>query len=653
MLFMQGITQKVKHMEKLKMHSPDMTQQNIEKIQALFPNCVTESRGANGELKLAIDFDQLKQELSNSIVEGPQERYQLNWPGKREALLTANAPIAKTLRPCREESVNFDTTENLFIEGDNLDALKMLQETYLGKVKMIYIDPPYNTGNDFIYEDDFAENSDGFLKRSNQKDEEGKRLIANTESNGRFHSDWLSMIFSRLKLARNILSSDGIIFISIDENELDNLLKIGKEIFGEENHITTFCWEKKKKPSFLNKNVGSKFEYIVTFSKNRDYTGAFSIELTTEGKKYPLNNAGNSLGNLVFPAGSVRFNLPDQIIEPQDMSEGKIKTKLITRLEVIGGKNVNEFILEGEWRYSQNRLNEILENREEIIISKIPFRPNHVKAGGETKKMHNLLSVAHYKVSTNEDADAESSELMGNKYFDYTKPSNLIKLLIQAITYDDQECLVLDFFAGSSTTAHAVMQLNAEDGGNRKFVMVQLPEECDKKSEAFKAGYKTIAEISKERIRRAGAKILAGECHTDWNKDVGFRVLKVDTSNMADVYYSPDQVSQGSLDLLVDNIKSDRTDEDLLFQVLLDWGVDLTLPIRKETIQGKTVFFVDDDALVACFDLRINEALIKELATKEPLRVVFRDDGFESDAVKINAEQIFKQVSPHTEVKAI
>ncbi|EOM4122408.1 DNA methyltransferase, partial [Escherichia coli O140:H48] len=292
-------------------------------------------------------------------------------------------------------------------------------------------------------------------------------------------------------------------------------------------------------------------------------------------------------------------------------------------------------------------------NREEIIISKVPFRPNHVKAGGEIKKMHNLLSVAHYKVSTNEDADAESSELMGNKYFDYTKPSNLIKLLIQAITYDDQECLVLDFFAGSSTTAHAVMQLNAEDGGNRKFIMVQLPEECDKKSEAFKAGYKTIAEISKERIRRAGAKILEGECHKDWNKDVGFRVLKVDTSNMADVYYSPEQVSQGSLDLLVDNIKSDRTDEDLLFQVLLDWGVDLTLPIRKETIQGKSVFFVDDDALVACFDLRINEALIKELAIKEPLRVVFRDDGFESDAVKINAEQIFKQVSPYTEVKAI
>lgn len=630
---MQGITQKVKHMDKLKMHSPDMTQQNIAKIQALFPNCLTESKGADGELKLAIDFDQLKQELSNSIVEGPQERYQLNWPGKREALLTANAPIAKTLRPCREESVNFDTTENLFIEGDNLDALKLLQETYLGKVKMIYIDPPYNTGNDFIYEDDFATTSEEFLKKSNQKDFEGNRLVSNTESNGRFHSDWLSLIYPRLRLARNLLTDDGAIFINIDDSELGNLRKICDEIFGEDNFVANVAWNHTQQSKNDERYFARVYNSLLIYRKS-DHLEKCRLPRTDQDNKNYSNPDNDPKG--MWRAGDVR--------------SPSYRSTLCYSINTPTGKTISP--PDNGWRWAEETLMQKLKTGE------IKFSPDETKiirkiylVNQDGRTPENLWDGEI--AGTSRQANAELKELfVGCVPFDTPKPTRLIRRICQ-LFYNQADYISMDFFAGSATTAHAVMQLNSEDGGNRKFIMVQLPEECDKKSEAYKAGYKTIAEISKERIRRAGAKILEGECHKDWNKDVGFRVLKVDTSNMADVYYSPDQVSQGSLDLLVDNIKSDRTDEDLLFQVLLDWGVDLTLPIKKETIQGKPVFFVDDDALVACFDLRINEALIKELAIKEPLRVVFRDDGFESDAVKINAEQIFKQVSPHTEVKAI
>lgn len=623
-------------MDKLKMHSPDMTQQNIEKIQALFPNCVTESKGADGELKLAIDFDQLKQELSSSIVEGPQERYQLNWPGKREALLTANAPIAKTLRPCREESVNFDTTENLFIEGDNLDALKMLQETYLGKVKMIYIDPPYNTGNDFIYEDDFSENAEEFLIRSNQKDEEGNRLIANTEANGRFHSDWLSMMFPRLKLARNLLRDDGVIFISIDDGEVSSLRKICDEIFGVENFISNVIWEKKFAPQNDDKYITATHDHVIVYTKSYGNWLRNLLPRSEEALKKFKNPDNDPRG--VWTSGDLTSKTKAANHSyPIETPSGRIITPPNGRQWAPSLQTFEKLLAEGRIWFGETgdnvpRVKQFLKEIQDGVVPMSIWK--------------------HEEVGHNQSATQELKKLFDNvSFFDSPKPVKLLTKILYLSTQSDD--IVLDFFAGSSTTAHAVMQLNAEDGGDRKFIMIQLPEECDKKSAAFKAGYKTIAEISKERIRRAGAKILEGECHKDWNKDVGFRVLKVDTSNMADVYYSPDQVTQGSLDLLVDNIKTDRTDEDLLFQVLLDWGVDLTLPIRKETIQGKSVFFVDDDALVACFDLRINEALIKELAIKEPLRVVFRDDGFESDAVKINAEQIFKQVSPHTEVKAI
>ncbi|EOY9127590.1 site-specific DNA-methyltransferase [Proteus mirabilis] len=678
-------------MDKLKMHSPDMTQQNIEKIQALFPNCVTESNGANGELKLAIDFDQLKQELSNSIVEGPQERYQLNWPGKREALLTANAPIAKTLRPSREESVNFDTTENLFIEGDNLDALKMLQETYLGKVKMIYIDPPYNTGNDFIYNDDFSERNDLFLKRSNQVDSDGNRLVANRDTNGRFHSDWLTMMYSRLKLARNLLSDDGVIFIHIDDNEVDSLGKICSEIFGEQNFINIITVKTKiggVSGSSEGKSLKDATEFIWVYSKNKESTFLNPVYIKTKlsDRIKSYEEEGKS-----WKYTSIITNLENKVLIKED------KTK---KIKFYGYENLQTMSLSAFARSKGITIDEVYNQFADRIFrttnAQSSVRQTVIReTSGHDFPMYSCvytpikgrnegteIEVFYKAGSTSEQRNmvmflADVVEKVDNTYYymdrittlwddiEYNnltkegdtefsngkKPVKLLQRLISLST--DKSSIVLDFFAGSGSTAHSVMAINAEDGGNRKFIMVQLPEECDTKSAAFKAGYKTIAEISKERIRRAGAKILAGECHKDWNKDVGFRVLKVDTSNMADVYYSPDQVTQGSLDLLVDNIKSDRTDEDLLFQVLLDWGVDLTLPIRKETIQGKTVFFVDDDALVACFDLRINEVLIKELAIKEPLRVVFRDDGFESDAVKINAEQIFKQVSPHTEVKAI
>lgn len=646
-------------MDKLKMHSPDMTQQNIEKIQALFPNCVTESKGADGELKLAIDFDKLKQELSNSIVEGPQERYQLNWPGKREALLTANAPIAKTLRPCREESVYFDTTENLFIEGDNLDALKMLQETYLGKVKMVYIDPPYNTGNDFIYEDDFAENSEDFLKRSNQKDEEGNRLIANTESNGRFHSDWLSMMYPRLKLARNLLLDEGVVFISIDDNEASNLKKICDEIFGEQCFVADICVVNNLKGRNDKKYIATANERLLMYVKSQDYNenGLDLPQSSIDDYKEEDHIGKYRLIELRKRGGpdtrAERPNMFYPFYVNETTGEVSLEKSSEHYREVFPKKSDG---VDGRWRWGKEtaslRLDSLYSKRVGGADKFNIYEKDYMENDGEIRRIKPKSVWAGSNYST-DNATKQYRALMGDLDFNNPKPLNFLIDLVTYSTPPNNESIILDFFSGSGTTAHAVLQRNSIDGGNRKFISVQLPEPCPEDSKAHKAGAKTISEVTKERIRRAGAKTLEGECHKDWNKDVGFRVLKVDTSNMADVYYSPDQVSQGSLDLLVDNIKSDRTDEDLLFQVLLDWGVDLTLPIRKETIQGKSVFFVDDDALVACFDLRINEALIKELATKEPLRVVFRDDGFESDAVKINAEQIFKQVSPHTEVKAI
>jgi len=642
-------------MEKLKMHSPNLTEDNIARIRELFPGCVTEAQGEDGSVKLMVDFDQLRQELSGSIVEGPQERYHLNWPGKREALLAANAPIAKTLRPCREESVNFDTTKNLFIEGDNLDALKLLQETYLGKVKMIYIDPPYNTGNDFIYKDNFTESTSEYLLRSNQVDEGGNQLITNTTANGRFHSDWLSMIYPRIRLAKTLLHDNGLIFLSVDDNEAANLMKICDEVFGRENFVGTISWYKKRKGSFLSKKLVSVTETLLVYGKTTEVR-LFGGK-ADESESQPLIKRTNAISKLTFPKGKIITKLKDGSYYAGIYGSGSSAVELLNDIFVINGIIETEFTLRGPFIWSQSYLQTQIESGAKIIINTDSLQVRAFKASAPNT--HKGLSTFIDGVetgSTNEDGYEQLRELFDVEgIMSYPKPINYIKQLIEATTNWDKNSIILDFFAGSSTTAHAAMKLNAEDGGKRRFIMVQLPEPCAEKSQAFKNGYKTIAEISKERIRRAGQSILAKDCHEKWDQDTGFRVLKIDTSNMADVYYTPDAFDKNNPKLFVDNIKPDRTAEDLLFQVMLDWGVDLALPIEKETIQGKEVFFVDDNALVACFDAQggIDEGFVKVLAKYQPLRAVFRDAGFKNDAVKINVEQIFKLLSPSTEVKSI
>jgi|MDSY01.1.fsa_nt_gb adenine-specific DNA-methyltransferase len=621
-------------MDKLKMHSSDMSQDNIAKIEALFPHCVTEARDEEtGELRRVIDFDQLKQELSDHIVEGPQERYRLDWPGKREALALANAPIAKTLRPSVDDSVDFDRTQNCFVEGDNLEALKLLQETYLGTVKMIYIDPPYNTGNDFIYEDDFSERADQFFQRSNQKDEESNRLIANTEASGRFHSNWLSMIYPRLKLAKNLLRDNGVIFISIDDKEQENLKKICDEIFGSENHRGTLIWQHSIQPKGYSGKFSVHHNFVFCYAKSD------SFELSN----LPRNEEHNK--NYSNPD-----NDPNGAWRPGDVRNALYRPNLIYDITTPSGKIISA--PEKGWRWSKETMNEKISTGE-IIFSKDESRIiRKIYLNNLDGRTPETLLLAKEVGSTRDAANEVKALFDGKQPFDTPKPTKLIEHLLRLSGAQGSD-LILDFFAGSSTTAHAVLKNNCEEGTNLKFLMVQLPEACDSSSEGFKAGYETISEISKERIRRSGKKLLQGTCHPEWNRDVGFRTLKVDTSNMKDIYYRPDQLSQGDLLSSVDNVKPDRTPEDLLFQVLVDWGVDLTLPIRRETIQGKTIFFVDENALVACFDTGVTEELVKDLAKNEPLRVVFRDNGFESDAVKINVEQIFRQLSPTTEVRAI
>ncbi|SFM80831.1 site-specific DNA-methyltransferase [Methanolobus profundi] len=646
-------------MDELKMHSPNFAEENVAKLEAMFPNCVTESKDENGDMKKSIDFDLLRQEISTHIVDGPQERYQLNWPGKREALLTANAPISKTLRPCREESVDFDTTENLFIEGDNLDVLKLLQETCLGNVKMIYIDPPYNTGKDFIYSDNFAESTEEYLLDSGQKDEEGNRLVANTDSNGRFHSDWLSMMYSRVKLARNLLKDDGVLFISIDDGEVNNLTKICDEIFGAENKIGLITVVSNLKGRSDDKYYATAHNYLVAYEK-LDFT-SLGVPLPDKYlKDYPeVDNLGRKyrLQGLRKRGDSARRIDRPNMYYPFYVNPATLEVSLQKNNEY--SIEVFPFLSDGEegrWRWgketSQERINELVSHRVGKEGRYDVFQIDYAE-GINGEKRIKPKTVWDGKDFANEAGSLELKELFGKRYFDTPKPTGLIKYCLEHATKKDD--LILDFFAGSSTTAHSVMQLNAEDKGNRKFIMVQLPEGCDEKSEAFKAGYENIAEISKERIRLAGKKIKEENPENTVNLDIGFRVLKVDSSNMEDVYYTPDDTKQTLLFKNTDNIKKDRTSEDLLFQVLLDWGVDLTLPISKEKILDKEVYFVDGNALAACFvkDGGISEDLCKELAKREPLRVVFCDSGFTDDSVKINVEQIFKLMSPHTDVKTI
>ena len=625
-------------MDKLKMHSPDLTQDNIAKIRAMFPGCVTEAAGDDGKLRLAVDFDQLRQELSDSIVEGPQERYHLNWPGKREALITANAPIAKTLRPCREESVDFDTTQNLFIEGDNLEALKLLQETYLGKVKMIYIDPPYNTGKDFVYDDDFAESSAEFLARSNQKDDEGNRLVANSTSNGRFHSDWLSMMHSRLHLARNLLRDDGVIFISIDDNEQANLKRMCDEVFGNENFVNTVIWEKRYSPQNAVKWFSEAHDFVLVYAKDKMNWYPKLLE-RTDAMNARYRNLDNDPRGVWKPADATAqagHGTKGQFYE-LTAPNGKKHTQPNGRCWVYTEEVFKKMVADNRIWFGEQGNN----------VPAIKRFLSEVKQGTACQTIWKYDEVGH-----NQEGKKEVNKLFPEaSVFDTPKPVRLLKRALYLAT--NEESIVLDFFAGSATTAHAAMQLNAEDGSNIKVISIQLPEPTEDGSAAQQAGYPNIAEISKERIRRAGQKVLEGECHPNWSKDVGFRVLKIDSSNMANVFYAPDDTDQAGLLDLVDNIKPDRTPEDLLFQVLLDWGVDLTLPISRETMMGKTVFFVSGTALCACFDSGITDDLVKELAARTPMRVVFRDTAFKDDAAKINAGQIFKALSPATDVKAI
>ena len=609
-------------MSDLKMHTANLVAKNIEKLTALFPNCITETRNEQGEIIKGVDFDLLRQELSEVLVEGEQERYTLNWVGKKESILAANAPIAKTLRPCREESLNFDTTENLFIEGDNLDALKLLQENYLGKVKMIYIDPPYNTGNDFIYNDDFAENTEEFLIRSNQIDEEGNRLIANTESNGRFHSDWLSMIYSRLRLARNLLTDDGVIFISIDDSEQANLKRLCDEIFGEKNFVTDFVWKSKLGKIGTTKTISTTHEYIICYSKNINSLEFKMIYTQQDGRKENLRQWGQA-----------------------DRREDRPSMFYPIVIDGISVLPIKEDGSEGRWRVGQDMAQELLANGELELVRR------------ENKYQIYRKFPAHQSVTSYESLMSDSVgttangarvlNLLGlNKVFDYSKPIELIKFFTNLV--NNRNALVLDFFAGSSTTSHAVMQLNAEDGGTRQFIMVQLPEETNKQSEAFKAGFTNIAEISKERIRRAGKKIQAE--NPDKKVDIGFRVLKIDSSNMKDIYYQPDQLDKIMLDHMVSHIKEDRTAEDLLFQVMLDWGIELSLPIERKTIDGSEVYFVAGNTLVACFD-KFTMNVVDEIAKVKPLRVVSTELAIMHDQDKTNIKERFKQLSHDTEVR--
>lgn len=638
--------------DKLDLQSPDLANENFEKLAALFPNCVTESTEGK-----AIDFDLLKQELNHAVIEGNRERYRLEWPGKREAIVTANLPTTQTLRPVREDSVDFDNTENLYIEGDNLEVLKLLQESYFGKVKMIYIDPPYNTGNDFVYRDNFASDKQEELFESGQIDEYNQRLVANPESSGRYHSDWLSMMYPRLKLARNLLTEDGVIFISINDIEIHNLRKICDEVFGEKNFVADLIWTNKEGGgSSDSKLFRLKHEHILCYCRQIDHVQIIGLavgneerykledEYVNERGKYYLQKLG--MGSIQYSESlDYPIETPDgAFVNPMDNNNGRkacwrwSKPKYEWGIE--NGFIVKQKDRDGVWTiYSKQYLN--CDNEGNLI--------------SRTQRPMGIID---------EYSSTQASKLLYGlelgEYFNYSKPKELIEYLINRLSNND---IILDFFSGSATTAHAVMQLNAEDGGTRKYIMVQLPEQTDTKSEAYKAGYKNICEIGKERIRRAANKVKEEKrakaekdgMFADYKdtQDYGFRVYRLDSSNMQDVYYRPQDYKQDTLDMFADNIKPDRTADDLLAQVMLDWGLPLSYKIEQANINGKQVFKVAQDSLFACFDKGVDEAFAKEIAKEKPLRVVFRDNGFANDTAKINVQQLLKQLSPETEMKVI
>lgn len=623
------------------MHSPDLTQDYIARLAELFPSCISESKSEDGKIKRVIDFDQLRQELSDQVVDGPRERYHLNWPGKREALLAANAPIAKTLRPCRDESVEFDTTKNLFIEGDNLDALKLLQETYLNKVKLIFIDPPYNTGREFIYDDDFSETTSEFLTRSNQVDEAGSRLTVNTDANGRFHSDWLGMMYARLRLARNILRDDGAIFIAIDDNEVANLRRLCDEVFGEENFVACIIWQKVYSPKNSARHFSVDHDYLLVFAKSSELWSPKLLPRSAEANARYENTDNDPRGPW----------------KPSDLTARNYYSKGLYEVTSPSGKKFNS----GVGRYWLQSHEKFLEMEKD---NRIWWGPNGDAMPSQKRFLADVQqgivpqTIWSYKdVGHTQEAKKELLKYVtfnnNQNVLNSVKPPRLIQKILQIATVPDGTDIILDFFSGSASTAHAVLKQNEEDGGNRRFIAVQiaepLPQPEPELASIFQIGTVRIRNVIRELQDVADCSLPLGE----QKQKLGFRILKVDSSNMKDVYYKPEVLRKNDLFAHVDNIKEDRTPEDLLFQVLLDWGVDLSLPINQESIEGKTVFFVDENALAACFDTGITEEMVKKLANRKPLRVVFRDSGFSSDAVKINVEQIFKLLSPDTEVKVI
>lgn len=675
-------------MDKMKMQTANKANENYEKLAALFPNAVTEAIDENGEVVRAIDKDVLMQEIACKVVEGNEERYQFTWPDKKQAVLTANAPINKTLRPCREESVDFDSTENLYIEGDNLEVLKLLQETYLGKIKMIYIDPPYNTGNDFVYEDDFAESADDYIARSGQLDEKGNRLVQNTESNGRFHTDWLNMIYPRLKLARDLLTEDGVILINMDENEITNLQRVCQELFGEKNDLGIIIWDKRN-PKGDAQGISSQHEYILVYAKNKGlFTAQCKIQRPKKNAKAIIAKANQlfaKVGN-GYTLDDANRDLQFWITQQTDLSGGE---RAYNRIDESGKvyqavsmswpnkkKAPDDYwiplihprtgkpcpVPEKGWRNPSSTMKELFSKGLILFGADETTQPRR-KYLLEENMSENIPSLLYYGGS--------DTSLLSGMGIPFETPKVVSICEEHIASFSNRDDIILDFFSGSSTTAHAVMQLNAEDGGHRKFIMVQLPEETDEKSEAFKAGYKNICEIGKERIRRAGAKIkaelerqkeesaqmtledAAASDTSAANLDVGFRVLKCDSSNMKDVYYNPAEYEPSLFSSLADNIKEDRTPEDLLFQVMLDLGILLSSKIEEMTIGGKKVFNVADGFLYACFDQDITDDVITEIAQKQPYYFVMRDSSMANDSVATNFEPIFKTYSPDTVRKVL
>lgn len=625
--------------ERLELKSVDGAQLNLDALYQIAPSCFTEAKDPKtGKIKRVVNFDVLRQLLGDDTVEDATEAYEFNWVGKQEARAEVLRPINKTLRPVKEDSVDWDNTQNLYIEGDNLEVLKLLQKSYLGKVKMIYIDPPYNTGNDFVYHDDSSRSQEEEDLAAGNIDELGNRYRKNTDSNGRFHSEWCSMIYARLMVARSLLKENGVIFISIDENEITNMSKICDEVFGRENFIDTLHWKKKKQPSFLAKHTAKVMEYVLVYAKSANSLEKLSTETLSDATKKVIN-ISNAECTRHFKS-NVRVKIGDNGILPK--GRYRIKTMDVEYLQDVhyeNGYTTNEVDVVARFSVSQDKIDNYIDNDLLFITANKGLRRDVSEEEKGNRKSITDLLLSDY--GDNQESDNEFKELFENKYFDYTKPINLIYNFVKS-NFTDNE-VVLDFFSGSATSAHAVMQLNAEDGGNRKFIMVQLPEKTPEDSEAFIAGYKNICEIGKERIRRAGKKIK--EEHSEAKDlDTGFRVFRVDESNFEDVERTPKEYNQDQLDLFLNNVKSDRNDLDLLFGCMLNWGVKLSLPMSSEEVDGKMIYTVNDGDLVACFAEKLTDSVVKAMADKQPLRVIFRDSCFEQDADKINIYETFKQL---------